>query len=141
VPEEMRYEEVGSAPAPRLKISQAPARFGLGRMQAELSFAYEDRIVPGSDPSRGVFDANSRRFLIRDFNAEAAANALLDKVGVKRGQASYWEPEPARGFAASKLPQIVRSLVEAGWHIDAEGKIFRRPGSYRLEVSSGVDWF
>jgi hypothetical protein len=32
-------------------------------------------------------------------------------------------------------------LVEAGWHIDAEGKIFRRPGSYRLEVSSGVDWF
>ena len=78
---------------------------------------------------------------MRDFDAEAAANALLDQLGVKRDQASYWEPEPVRGFAASKLPRVVRSLVEAGWHIDAEGKIFRRPGSYRLEVSSGMDWF
>ena len=141
VPEEMRYEELASIPAPRLKISQAPTRLGPGRLQAELSFAYDDRIVPEFDSSRGVFDAASRRFLIRDFDAEATANALLDQLGVKRGQASYWEPEPVRGFAASKLPRVVRSLVEAGWHIDAEGKIFRRPGSYRLEVSSGVDWF
>jgi superfamily II DNA or RNA helicase len=141
VPEEMRYEELASIPAPRLKISQAPTRLGPGRLHAELSFAYDDRIVPECDPSRGVFDAASRRFLSRDFDAEAAAHALLDQLGAKRGQASYWEPEPARGFAASKLPRIVRSLVEAGWHIDAEGKIFRRPGSYRLEVSSGVDWF
>lgn len=141
VPEEMRYEELASIPAPRLKISRAPTRLGPGRLQAELSFAYDDRIVPEFDSSQGVFDAASRRFLIRDFDAEAAANALLDQLGVKRGQASYWEPEPVRGFAASKLPRVVRSLVEAGWHIDAEGKIFRRPGSYRLEVSSGVDWF
>ncbi|HET6179040.1 MAG TPA: DEAD/DEAH box helicase [Candidatus Sulfotelmatobacter sp.] len=141
VPEEMRYEELASIPAPRLKISQAPTRLGPGRLQADLSFAYDDRIVPEFDSSRGVFDAAGRRFLRRDFDAEAAANTLLDQLGVKRGQPSYWEPEPARGFAASKLPRIVRSLVEAGWHIDAEGKIFRRPGSYRLEVSSGVDWF
>jgi SNF2 family DNA or RNA helicase len=45
------------------------------------------------------------------------------------------------GVAPSKLPRIVRSLVEAGWNIEAEGKIFRRPGAYRIEVSSGVDWF
>jgi superfamily II DNA or RNA helicase len=141
VAEEMRYEELASTPAPRLKISQAPTRLGPGRLQAELSFAYDDRIVSEFDPSRGIFDAASRRFLRRDFDAEAAANAMLDQLGVKRGQASYWEPEPARGFAASKLPRVVRSLVEAGWHIDAEGKIFRRPGAYRLEVTSGVDWF
>jgi superfamily II DNA or RNA helicase len=141
VPEEMRYEELASNPAPRLKISQAPTRVGPGRLQAELSFAYDDRIMAEFDPSRGVFDAAGRRFLRRDFDAEAAADALLDQLGVKRGPASYWEPEPARVFAASKLPGVVRSLVEAGWHIDAEGKIFRRPGSYRLEVSSGVDWF
>ncbi len=39
VPEEMRYEELASIPAPRLKISQAPTRLGPGRLQAELSFA------------------------------------------------------------------------------------------------------
>jgi len=41
----------------------------------------------------------------------------------------------------SKLPRIVRCLVQAGWHIEAEGKIFRRPGAFHFEVSSGVDWF
>ena len=141
VPDEMRYEELASSPAPCLKISQAPTHMGPGRLQAELSFAYEDRVVQESDHTSGVFDAASRRFLKRDFDAEAAAGALLNQLGVKRGQASYWEPEPVRGLLASKLPRIVRSLVEAGWHIDAEGKIFRRPGSYRLEVASGVDWF
>src|SRR5215469_17039829 len=140
VPEEMRYDEFASIPAPRLKISQAP-RLGPARLQAELSFAYDGWIVSESDPSRGVFDAARRRFLRRDCNAEARANALLDQQGVKRGRASYLEPESARGLAASKLPPVVRALVEAGWHIDAEGKIFRRPGSFRLEVSSGVDWF
>jgi hypothetical protein len=32
-------------------------------------------------------------------------------------------------------------LVEAGWHIDADGKIFRRPDSFRIQISTGVDWF
>ena len=44
-------------------------------------------------------------------------------------------------MAPSKLPRVVRSLVEAGWDIEAEGKVFRRPGAFRIEVSSGVDWF
>ena len=35
----------------------------------------------------------------------------------------------------------MHTLVEAGWHIEAEGKVFRRPGQFRMEVSSGVDWF
>src|SRR5256714_11700531 len=48
---------------------------------------------------------------------------------------------PRWELAPSKLPRIVRSLVEAGWDIEAEGKIFRRPGAFRIEVSSGVDWF
>ena len=28
-----------------------------------------------------------------------------------------------------------------GWHIEAEGKLYRRPGSLSMEVTSGVDWF
>jgi SNF2 family DNA or RNA helicase len=36
---------------------------------------------------------------------------------------------------------VVRTLLGAGWHIEAEGKVFRRPGAFRMEVASGVDWF
>ncbi len=141
VPEEMGYEELVSTPAPRLKISPAPTHFGAGQMHAELSFVYDDQVVAELDPSRGVFDAARRRFLSRDFEAEAAASVLLDQLGLKRGQTTYWDPAAARRFAAGKLPRVVRQLVEAGWHVEAEGKVFRQSGAYRLEVSSGVDWF
>jgi SNF2 family DNA or RNA helicase len=35
----------------------------------------------------------------------------------------------------------VRELLAAGWHIEAEGKVYRRPGSFNLSVTSGIDWF
>jgi SNF2 family DNA or RNA helicase len=35
----------------------------------------------------------------------------------------------------------VRALVESGWHVTAEGKVFRQAGKSSVSVSSGVDWF
>ena len=32
-------------------------------------------------------------------------------------------------------------VVVAGWLVEAEGKLIRRPGEMRLSVTSGVDWF
>jgi len=43
--------------------------------------------------------------------------------------------------AAKKLPAVAQACLAAGWHVEAEGKIFRRPGAMRVGVSSGVDWF
>src|SRR5258708_33566480 len=44
-------------------------------------------------------------------------------------------------MATAKVPRIVRAVVQAVWHIDADGKIFRRLGSFHIQVSTGVDWF
>jgi SNF2 family DNA or RNA helicase len=35
----------------------------------------------------------------------------------------------------------VRELLRAGWHVEAEGRVFRTPGAKRVEVRSGIDWF
>ena len=43
--------------------------------------------------------------------------------------------------AQSRLPAAVRDLVTAGWHVEAEGKLFRNPNSVSLHLSSGIDWF
>ena len=43
--------------------------------------------------------------------------------------------------ASTTTPRAVHALVDAGWQVEADGKIFRRPGAFHLEVSSGVDWF
>lgn len=141
VPTEMSWDEVTPPAQPYLKIFKHQDRYQRERLRAELSFAYEDRLICYSDPARGIFEMANRRFLRRDLGGEKAAAYVLDQLGVKLRRANYLEPEPLREVAAGKLPSIVRSLLNAGWHVEAEKKIFRRPGSFQLEVSSGIDWF
>jgi superfamily II DNA or RNA helicase len=141
VPEELHWEEVTPAAQPRLMIFKPRDQDRQARLRAELSFAYEDRVVSHNDPARGFYDAANRRYLRRDAEAEKTAIGLLDQLGVKSRRATYMEPEPARDMAPGKLPMIVRSLLGAGWHVEAEQKIFRRPGSFQMEVATGIDWF
>jgi superfamily II DNA or RNA helicase len=141
VPEELRYEEVALPPRPHLTISKTRVPYRNERLYANLRFAYEGRMFAAFDPARGFFDAAGRRFIRRDFNAEKAACGFLDQLGLKQRARTYPDSTARWELAPSKLPRIVRSLVEAGWDIEAEGKIFRRPGAFRIEVSSGVDWF
>ncbi len=145
IPEELHYEEIKLQPRPRLKIrSGAAAMRESARLQAEVLFQYEEWLVPERDRSAGRYEAESRRFLRRDFTAEKAAIEMLHETGakyVKYSWSSYLNPDPWWEIAPSKMPRIIRALVEAGWHVEAEGKYFRRPGEFHIEVSSGVDWF
>lgn len=142
VPEELRYEEVTLRPRPCLRIrGRDRSPYKANRLRAELSFDYDGRSVWALEPARGWYEAAGHRFLRRDAEAEHAAAELLGELGVKFRGPTPWEPEAAWDMAPTKLPRIVRALVEAGWHIEAEGKIFRRPGAFRIEVSTGVDWF
>lgn len=141
VPKEMSWQEVTLPAQPHLRIFKHKDPYREERLRAELFFAYEDRLILHSDPARGFFDSANRRFLRRDLDAEVAAANLLDQLGVKPRRASYLESEPVRDMAPGKLASVVRSLLSAGWHVEAEKKIFRRPGSFQLEISSGIDWF
>jgi superfamily II DNA or RNA helicase len=142
VPEELRYREVTPAPRPGLRILGGDSRLrGSGKLQGELSFDYDGRTVSAEDPARGFFNAEERCFARRDAEAEKTAAALLSGLGLRRRPPDYWHSSPGWELAPTKLPRVVRALVDAGWHIEAEGKVFRRPGAFRIEVSTGVDWF
>lgn len=140
VPDTLRFEEVTLRPRPCLKVLKHKVQYGADRMRAEVSFDYEGRSVPERTSERGFYDAATRRFIRRDLETEQAATALLSELGL-RYQPSSWTYQEDWSFAPAKLPHIVRSLVEAGWHIVAEGKNFRSPGTTRESVTSGVDWF
>jgi hypothetical protein len=142
VPEELRYEEAVVTPGPCLRVrAQDSWRYNDGRLRADLSFDYGGRVVPAREPARGFFDAEKGRFMVRDFAAEENAANLLVELGLKVQTYAYAAAEPAWDLAASKLPRIARALVEAGWQVEAEGKLLRRAGGFRIEVASGVDWF
>jgi superfamily II DNA or RNA helicase len=142
LPEEWKYEEIALAPQPCLRIYRPLIRYARAqeRMSAELSFAYQDRTVGQKTDSRGVYDASTRRFILRDPAGEKAAATLLQELGL-RCTAEGWGLADGWNFTPSKLPRIVRALVEAGWQVAAEGKAFRQPGKASVSVASGVDWF
>ncbi len=35
----------------------------------------------------------------------------------------------------------MHELSAAGWHVEAEGKRYRAPGKFDLQIRSGIDWF
>ena len=139
-PEEITYEHVTVPPRPALRVKSAEAAARASKLRGELLFDYDGQLIAANDKSAGFYQADGKRFLRRDTEAEKAARNTLEDLGL-RNSWTYYNPEPAWEIAPTKLPRIVRALVEAGWHIEAEGKVFRRPGEFRMGVSSGVDWF
>ena len=35
----------------------------------------------------------------------------------------------------------MRDLVAARWQVEADGKLFRNPGAFHFNLTSGIDWF
>jgi hypothetical protein len=142
LPEDLHIETVSPPPRPSLRIhaKRYPERAS-EKLEADLSFDYEGHQVSDSNQIRGFYQAKDRRFIQRHAEAEGTAVRLLSDLGAKYQKSTYWNSEPKWLMTPSKLPRLVRALVEAGWHIEADGKIFRRPGAFKIEVSSGVDWF
>jgi hypothetical protein len=143
LPEELRFEEVSVPPRPRLKV-KAPDRGIWGREQewlrGEVSFDYDGVVVSAKQPGRGVYQPETRRLLLRDLAAERDAEARLEQVGFHLKRSYYGEGESLQ-VPPRSLPKAVRLLLQDGWHIEAEGKLYRQPGEFKIEVTSGIDWF
>jgi len=140
LPTALQFEEVTPRPRPCLKISKPKLRIGADRLTVELTFDYEGRSVAENTAGQGFFEASARRYIRRDLIAEKAASTLLFELGLRYVSAS-WNSEASWTLAPAKLPRVVRALVESGWHIIAEGRVFRSPGTTRSEVTCGIDWF
>jgi superfamily II DNA or RNA helicase len=138
LPEELKVETVRVPPKPILHV-RAPAteEFRPDRLRADLSFDYDGTIVrEGDELTRVVFQSQHRRLIVRDKAAERAASDRLRRLGLRDapGTTELW-------FTQRHLPRIVRSLVNEGWRIDANGNLYRRANHVRLSVTSGIDWF
>ncbi|HWP41113.1 MAG TPA: DEAD/DEAH box helicase [Tepidisphaeraceae bacterium] len=142
-PPELHVEQVTATMRPRLKISPPPhSAYGDRKLVCKLSFDYGGRIVEERGGSK-LYDPARRTLLLRDLAAETAAAARLDELGFKRqydydGRGSYCT---VRRLTPSRLNRVVLALVAEGWLVEAEGKLYRQPGEFRINVSSGIDWF
>jgi superfamily II DNA or RNA helicase len=142
VPDELRYEEVRPVPKPCLTFrSEKRYEWDKEHLRAEISFDYDGRRVPDRLKSRGIYDPATRRFVVRDREAEATARAFAYQLGVEELPPDYRGEAAGLRLGPKKLPAVAHACLAAGWHVEAEGKIFRRPGAMQVGVSSGIDWF
>jgi superfamily II DNA or RNA helicase len=142
VPDELRYEEVQPVPQPCLTFrSTKQYEWQKEHLRAEISFDYDGRRVPDAHKGRGIYDPAKRRFVVRDREAETAARAFAYQLGLEELPPDYRGEAGALRLAPKKLPAVAHACLAAGWHVEAEGKIFRRPGAMQMGVSSGIDWF
>src|SRR3954466_9487600 len=91
------------------------------------------------DRRAGIYFPDARRFVPRDPKAEQQAAQALVALGFTPVRQIS---RPLFYDVAPKTLQVaVYALLAAGWHIEAEGKVYRPPGRPKMEVRSGLDWF
>jgi hypothetical protein len=134
---ELHYEELRAVPKLALRISHQQQTYGADHFQAHLLFDYGRGWTEDTPGRRGAWYAEDRVYVVRDAEAESAARETLKDLGLRPPSdgKSPWRLTP------KSMPRTVRELIQGGWHVEAEGKVFRRPGAMRVNVRSGIDWF
>src|SRR5437867_7591698 len=142
VPEALRLPESRPAPRPRLTVRR-PSRSGYDdRLVAELSFEYGGQVVKAAQEAQAIVAAGGGRVIFRDVSAERIMLARLLALGFRESFDNPYSPS-ARSLRLppTKLGKAVADLSAEGWHVEAEGKLYRQPGEFKVQVSSGIDWF
>lgn len=139
LPETLQLQDITATPRPIVRVATRKETWGAPYLLGEMHFDYEGHIIEARDPATGIPLVSERKRIVRDPQAEAQARQKFEDSGFKsrrdyRG-ADVWT------ISQSRLPGAVRDLVSAGWHVEAEGKLFRNPDAMNLHIASGIDWF
>ena len=136
IDEALRFEERKAAPRLGLRIRQERTE-GVPRYAAQFMLDYGAGWMDGMSEGRGIWRPRERVYLVRDKEAEEAARTKLGELGIRTDpyRPDFWL------LKTKSLPRVAHELIAAGWHVEAEGKLFRSPGATRVSVKSGIDWF
>ena len=139
LPEELKFELLAPRPKPHLIIKPGERHpWARPHLLGKLSFDYEGEKVRRDQEGGGIFQKERRRLIKRDLETEIAAEKRLVQLGFRSG---YTSKDSDLGLSPDQLPKVVRALTNEGWHIEADGKLYRSAGALRMEIKSGVDWF
>lgn len=139
LPPELHFEEATVTPRPCLKIDRLGYPGRTGELGAQVAFDYEGEMVDSRSPAPALADVAQLRRIRRNLDFEAAALDHLRSAGFRSD--TDFSGQLQWRLASGKLGHAVRRILPLGWNVEAEGRLFRRPGFLKLDVSSGIDWF
>ena len=141
LPEGFEIGRTTATPHPRLTLTPPPQGEGrTHRLEAKLAFDYDGQVISADAGQASVFDPEQYRLIDRNAEAEREALDRLHALGFEARQRD--ELAPVRlTIDRRQMPEVVRQLTGEGWHVEAEGEVYRQPGSFQMNVQSGIDWF
>ncbi len=142
MPDELRWPRVEAPPQPRIVIKKVECYYGPPELGATVSFDYSGQVARPQDAALNFVDRVNRRVIARDLDREAACLAELKSAGL-RNPSHYIKSKDTPDYALSPkvLSNVVAQLTKFGWQVEAEGRVMRSAGEFKMSVSSGVDWF
>ncbi len=141
-PEELQVDEVRAEARSCLVLRTEDAHYYLQdkkRFRADLYFRYRDCPVAAFPRARGFYAESHRCYIMRDADAEKNACQTLLDLGFKTARDG--KDGATHEIDAEKFARVVSALTVQGWHVEADGKLYREAGAFSFNVSTGIDWF
>ncbi|HVX60973.1 MAG TPA: SNF2-related protein [Pirellulales bacterium] len=142
LPAETGWRETTAEPTPCVKIK--PPEYGgqSAPLVGHLSFDYRGQTAAWSDSCEVVADSERRELVRRNADKEQAAwRELLELRARPQSSSHFYRPRSDFDLQRRLLPAAVGRLVSLGWEVEAEGHKLRKSGSFKINVTSHVDWF
>ena len=140
--ESLRLEEINAKPRPSLTLRTPRQNWGLGsdKVIGELEFDYDGAVIPAGRTTPLAVSTELGLVIRRDPRTESAADVKLFELGFREAKDPRLDPGTLE-LPVKRVPQVTKELVAAGWRVEAEGKLIRPVGEFKLALSTGIDWF
>ncbi len=140
--ETLNLEEIVAKPRPCLTLRTPRQNWGLGsdKLIGELEFDYDGAVIPAGRTTPLAVSTELGLVIRRDPRTESAADVKLFELGFREAKDPRLDPGTLE-LPAKRMPVVTKELVAVGWRIEAEGKLIRPAGEFKLALSTGIDWF
>jgi superfamily II DNA or RNA helicase len=138
----LTLEEIDTKPRPCLTLRTPRQNWGASadRLLAELEFDYNGALIPAGRTTLLAVSTELGLVIRRDPKTEAQADILLFELGFREAKDPRVDPGTME-LPVKRMAQVTRDLVQAGWRVEAEGKLIRPASEFKLAVTTGIDWF
>ena len=140
--ESLHLEEINAKPRPCLTLRTPRQNWGLGsdKLIGELEFDYDGAVIPAGRTTPLAVSTELGLVIRRDPRTESAADVKLFELGFREAKDPRLDPGTLE-LPAKRMAQVTKDLVAAGWRVEAEGKLIRPAGEFKLALATGIDWF
>ena len=137
LPQEFEIAIRREPPKPRLVVKRIEEG-GRSVLLCQIYFDYGDGVLLEPTDETGAVVRRETEVVTRQLAFENDCIAALLRAGARRSVKD--DTLDRITLAATRLPHLVETLLPEGWSIEAEGRMYRASGEFKIEVTSGIDW-